>query len=84
LSRTGSDPILYDLADHISDVGFIPPQVAPLGLLVGFVVIFVGAAMMLWNKKYMEGWTPIPDVEYSKNGRKKDEYQHCPRPRWTS
>jgi len=74
LSRTGSDPILYDLPDHISDVGFIPPQVAPMGLLVGFAVMFLGALLTLWNKKYMEGWTPIPDVEYSKSGRKKDEY----------
>jgi uncharacterized membrane protein len=45
-----------------------------MGLLVGFLVIFFGALLIMWNKKSMEGWTPIPDVEYSKSGRKKDEY----------
>lgn len=74
LSSKGSNPILYDLHDHISDVGFIPPQVAPMGLMVGFAIMFFAALLIMCNKKYMEGWTPIPDVEYSRSGRNKGEY----------
>lgn len=66
LSREGSDPILYDVPDKLSDVGFIPPSVAPRGLFIGFAVLMVLFLVSLrWKSHMDEGWTPIPDVDES-------------------
>lgn len=68
LTHDGSDPILYDQPDHISDIGFIPPAVAPrflLGVLAALVVILVAVAQ---GRHRMDGWTPVPEANvYNKS-----------------
>jgi hypothetical protein len=68
LSREGSDPILYDVPDKITDVGFIPPDVSSArGLIVGFVVLLVVLLVAtVFKRNRTEVWTPIPDAETTK------------------
>lgn len=66
LAHDGYDDIVWDPPEQITDVGFEPPMantskflMIALGLLVaGFIVV------VRW-KKFMEGWTPIPDDDKS-------------------
>ena len=61
LAHQGSDPILYDQPDKISDLGFILPTVAPLTLVSGLLVLaFVLLFLLKWRHR-LDGWTPIPD-----------------------
>ena len=66
LAPDGFDPIVYDVPDKLSDVGFIPPSVAPRGLFFGFAVLLLLFLVNLqWRSRMDEGWTPIPDIEES-------------------
>jgi len=62
LAHQGSDPILYDQPDRITDVGFVPPRVAPLFLLLGGGILVLLLVSALMSRHRLEGWTPIPDV----------------------
>lgn len=64
LAHRGRDPIIYDAPEEIADIGFRPPVpdafrflIVALGTLILFFVIAIR-----W-KKYMEGWTPIPEAD---------------------
>jgi EGF-like domain len=61
LSHQGFDPILYDQPDKISDLGFIPPIVAPTTLVVGLCALAFSMAILLQWRHRFDGWTPIPD-----------------------
>lgn len=61
LSHRGFDPILYDQPDKISDLGFIPPTVAPMTLVVGLCALAFSMAILLQWRHRFDGWTPIPD-----------------------
>ena len=63
MASDGYDDIVWDEPDKISDVGFIPPQFIPNGLLVGLVAIVIVFLITLQWRTRMEGWTPIPDVD---------------------
>jgi hypothetical protein len=63
LAADGYDPIVWDEPDKISDVGFIPPQFIPHGLLFGLVFLVTVFLITLQWKARMVGWTPIPDVD---------------------
>jgi len=63
LASDGFDDILWDQPDRISDVGFIPPQMIPNGLLFGFTIIAIVFLITLQWRTRMAGWTPIPDVD---------------------
>eukprot|EP00542_Grammatophora_oceanica_P020398 CAMPEP_0194039022 /NCGR_PEP_ID=MMETSP0009_2-20130614/11211_1 /TAXON_ID=210454 /ORGANISM="Grammatophora oceanica, Strain CCMP 410" /LENGTH=561 /DNA_ID=CAMNT_0038681721 /DNA_START=332 /DNA_END=2017 /DNA_ORIENTATION=+ len=63
LAHQGSDPILYDIPDKISDIGFTPPRVAPYALtgsLLALLLVFIVALM--WRRE-IDGWRPIPDAK---------------------
>ena len=64
LAREGRDPVLYDLPETISDVGFFPPKVVPRFLLVGFGVLVLLLLIALQWKHHLQGWTPIPDADF--------------------
>lgn len=68
LSHEGSDPILYDQADKISDVGFVPPSVFPVSLMIGLGVLIAFLFMSLQLRHRLSGWTPIPDVKSELRG----------------
>lgn len=63
LVSDGFDPIAWDEPDKISDVGFIPPEFAPNGLLFGLTLVGIVFLIAMQWKNRMEGWTPIPDVD---------------------
>lgn len=64
LSAEGYDDYAWDPPDHLTDVGFSPPEFAFNGLIVGLsIVIFVLLVATKWRRQLLEGWTPIPDAE---------------------
>jgi hypothetical protein len=63
LTADGYNDILWDEPDKISDVGFIPPQLIPNGLLFGLIAIAAVFLITMQRRTHMEGWTPIPDVD---------------------
>ena len=65
LAQAGFDPIHYDVPDKITDLGFIPPKVAPRGLFAGFVVLAVTLIAIMRLRHRLQGWTPIPEIDYS-------------------
>lgn len=64
LAHDGSDPVLYDQPDKISDVGFIPPRVFPPSLMIGLGVLISFLFLTLQLRRRLGGWTPIPDIDY--------------------
>lgn len=62
LANAAFDSIVYDPADKLSDVGFIPPQVAPLTLFGSLGVIMVCLVMGIRFRRRLAGWQPVPDV----------------------
>lgn len=63
LSAVGTDPILYDIPDKITDVGFEPPKAVPVHLFIGFIASLVIMVVAVKIKKARdEGWMSIPDV----------------------
>jgi len=60
LVHEGSNPVNYDLPDKISDLGFTPPSVTPIGLVVGFCALAVLMMIALLWRRWFDGWTPIP------------------------
>lgn len=63
LAREGSDPILYDQMDKITDVGFIPPSIFPMSLMICLGGLIVFLLLTLQFRRRLEGWTPIPDTK---------------------
>lgn len=64
MAHDGTDPILYDAPDKIADIGFVPPRVVPIALLVvvGLMLAFLMVLVIVpFMKHRMDGWTPIPD-----------------------
>jgi hypothetical protein len=73
LASKGYDDIDWDPPDHLSDVGFDPPQFVFNGLIVGLsIVIAVLLIAAKWRRQLLEGWTPIPEVEATHLARKYD------------
>ncbi|GKY98701.1 hypothetical protein MPSEU_000826400 [Mayamaea pseudoterrestris] len=63
LAHDGQDSILWDEPDKISDVGFVPPLVAPKFLLGILIVLGLSVAVSLQCRRRLEGWTPLSDVD---------------------
>ena len=64
LSAEGYNDFEWDPPDHLTDVGFSPPEFAFNGLIVGLsIVIFVLLVATKWRRQLLEGWTPIPEAE---------------------
>ena len=63
LAHQGRDPILYDEPDRITDVGFIPPSVAPVVLLGGLGALLVLIVVSARFRRKFDGWTPLPNVD---------------------
>ena len=63
LAHEGRDPILYDAADKISDIGFIPPLVAPRFLFGILVLLAIMVTLALQCRRKLDGWTPLPDID---------------------
>ena len=59
MASKGSDPILYDQPDKITDIGFIPPCVKPWGLVIGFCALVFMLLSACCFQDRMDGWTPI-------------------------
>jgi len=59
LAHLGSDPIVYDAPDRISDLGFIPPTVPPFALLVGLGALVVMLLVNIQWRTRLDGWTPF-------------------------
>jgi len=77
LASEGNDPILYDQPDKITDVGFIPPGVAPKFLFVVLAGMAVVLFLVSQLRHRIEGWSPIPDsdVKLAMNGTARTSYQ---------
>lgn len=62
MSQDGYDPILYDVVEKITDVGFVLPKPN-----TALVFVFVGIALLLLivirNQKVVQTWQPVPDVD---------------------
>lgn len=69
LASDGYDDIRWDEPDKITDVGFVPPQLFPHGLLLGMILIFIlfVVAVQLRTQNHRRtishGFTSIPDVD---------------------
>jgi hypothetical protein len=64
LSHAGRDPIPWDDPDKISDVGFVPPRIAPPQLLVGLLLVIALLFLAAWPcRRQLDGWTPLPDID---------------------
>jgi hypothetical protein len=59
LAHDGSDPIVWDEADKIADIGFVPPLVAPR-FLIGILVClgFLVATASLYRHR-LDGWIQL-------------------------
>jgi len=66
LTHEGVDPILYDLPDKLTDVGFVAPRVAPRFLAIACFLLGAFLFVALQLRHRFDGWTPIPDA-YAKN-----------------
>lgn len=63
LSSFGSDPIVWDEPDKLTDVGFVPPYFVSKPLLIGLTAVLLSILIAAKLRRHLEGWTPIPDVE---------------------
>lgn len=63
LASVAFDEIVWDESDSIMDVGFVPPQLLPRGLLVGLILLVSVFITTVQWKKRVEGWRPIPEVD---------------------
>ena len=52
------------MPDKISDIGFRPPAVAPIALVLGFGLLAALMMVALKWRNHFDGWRPIPDVKY--------------------
>lgn len=58
------DTIIWDEPDKLSDVGFVPPHLVSLGLIIGIgLVTAILLITMRWRKQLEAGWTAIPEVD---------------------
>lgn len=65
LTHLGFDNQKYDQPDKISDLGFSPPRVAPMFLIVAICALgFFMLIVLQWRHRF-DGWTPIPDAHVS-------------------
>jgi beta-glucan synthesis-associated protein KRE6 len=72
LANSAFDDIMYDVADKITDVGFIPPLIAPLTLFGSLGVMLVFLVIGMRCRHRLAIWEPIPDIseEYLAAARK--------------
>jgi beta-glucan synthesis-associated protein KRE6 len=85
LSHDGYDPILYDVAEKISDVGFVAPAGIPKFLVMvlgGLIIVFI---YVITNSRRVSNWEPIPDINNIKqyldtNGRLASSSYNNPHP----
>lgn len=61
LSQNGFDPIQYDLPDKITDIGFEPPAVAPLALIVGLGFLGATLVVTIQCRERFDRYRPIPE-----------------------
>lgn len=57
----GSDPVIYDRPDKITDVGFIPPNVAPKFLFFALAGLVALLFLALQLRRRFDGYSPIPE-----------------------
>ena len=69
LSNMAFDDILYDPVSKISDVGFVPPRIAPAVLFGGLGAMMMLILLAMHCKQRLAGWEPVPDA--------KDAYASC-------
>ena len=63
LAHNGFNPIEYDVPDTMSDIGFRPPGVVPMALLVGLgVLVFSLFVTLRWRERF-DGYHLIPEAE---------------------
>lgn len=63
LAHNGFDPIDYDEPDRMSDIGFDPPGVVPLALLVGLGVLVLSLFVTVRLRERVDGYKIIPEVD---------------------
>jgi beta-glucanase (GH16 family) len=63
LAHEGSNSIVYDEPDRISDLGFVPPEITPSFLFITLGVLVFFFLMSVHWKRRVEGWKPIPDAD---------------------
>jgi hypothetical protein len=61
LAHQGFDPIVYDQPDKIADLGFSPPTLAPVTLVICLCILALFMLIMLQCRHKLDGWSPIPD-----------------------
>ena len=69
LSTVACDDILYDPASKITDVGFVPPEIAPAVLFGGLGTILVLILLAMQCRHRLAGWEPVPDAKYTYAGK---------------
>jgi len=69
LAHDGFDPIEYDLPDKMTDIGFRPPGVLPLALLVGLGVLLVSLFVTLQCRERFDRYSLIPEAEMKVQNR---------------
>ena len=63
LASSAFDEIVYDPADKITDVGFVPPRVAPMVLFGGLGIMAVLILLAMQCRHRLAGWEPVPDAK---------------------
>eukprot|EP00934_Nitzschia_sp_Nitz4_P002952 Nitzschia sp. Nitz4//scaffold199_size41809//30024//32054//NITZ4_007456-RA/size41809-augustus-gene-0.46-mRNA-1//-1//CDS//3329540579//2942//frame0 len=61
LAPVAFDDVIWDEADSLRDVGFVPPSLFPYGLLGCLAVLGVLLLCGMQWRKDLEGYAPIPD-----------------------
>lgn len=69
LSTMAFDDIVYDPASKITDVGFVPPRIAPAVLYGGLGVMFALILLAMQCQHRLAGWEPVPDAKHAYAGK---------------
>jgi beta-glucanase (GH16 family) len=61
LSHDGWNPVAYDEPDRITDVGFVPPRIAPKTLMGGLVCLLLLLLVMVVHRRRARYYSSLPD-----------------------